>query len=77
MNVLGTDQCKISHVYNRYIFLLYLQIFETTTKNCLKTTSFEGTVPDIKVKVKVNLEQVTKTQRRSRCIALLFLHPRR
>jgi hypothetical protein len=27
----------------------------------------------VKVKVKVTLEQTTKTQRESRCIALLFL----
>jgi hypothetical protein len=27
----------------------------------------------VKVKIKVTLEQVTKAQRRSRCIALLFL----
>ena len=31
----------------------------------------------VKVKVKVSLEQATKAQRGSRCIALLFLQPRR
>ena len=31
----------------------------------------------VKVKVKVSLEQATKIQRGSRCIALLFLQPRR
>ena len=30
-----------------------------------------------KIKVKVSLEQATKAQRGSRCIALLFLQPRR
>ena len=30
-----------------------------------------------KVKVKLTLEQTTKAQRGSRCIALLFLSPRR
>jgi hypothetical protein len=31
----------------------------------------------VKVKVKFTLEQATKAQRGSRCIALLFLQPRR
>ena len=31
----------------------------------------------VKVKVKFSLEQTTKTQTGSRCIALLFLQPRR
>ena len=31
----------------------------------------------VKVKVKLTLEQAMKTQRGSRCIALLFLQPRR
>ena len=31
----------------------------------------------VKVKVSFSLEQATKAQRGSRCIALLFLHPRR
>ena len=32
---------------------------------------------EVKVKVKVALEQATKDQRGNRCIALLFLQPRR
>ena len=32
---------------------------------------------NLPVKVKVTLEQTTKAQRVSRCIALLFLQPRR
>jgi hypothetical protein len=34
-------------------------------------------INDIKVKVKVTLEQATKAQRGSRCIEKLFLPPRR
>ena len=45
----------------------------------LQTIRFLSRLSFLKVKVKVNytLEQATKAQRESRCIALLFLQPRR
>ena len=49
-----------------------LRISLMSDRNILVTVKVK-----VKVKVKVTLEQATKAQRGSRCIALLFLQPRR